>query len=560
MNNIYKQFNWRNHYRRYQSKMLRHQLDALDYMTENNIATICMPTGTGKSRIIYGDMMGCIQEEYNNIFVVVTHRLLLNAQHITELFNTFKPALSNIGFIFIGSSQVDLDDFAEIECNIKLAEYELSYKDLISSTINAQELHEIIKTHKKNNRDIIIISTYNSLGLLKNVDNIHTIYFDEAQYLASPQNTQFRTNFNSLKLNRRFFFTATPKDSIENIDNKDDTFLMNNKKIFGERIGLTFKDAVGSGYIVNPYLHIVYPENYKSTKKYLSPENYTKVIIDSFKRHSEQIKNTSCDSTKLAPKILIKCSSVNDMWNINEVLINNEYVKENNIHIFAGASRSDNNHNCSYLYNTKEIKSKTTFLKHLKELNDIDQAIILHYDILSEGIDVSGITGVMFLSKTLPTKSKIIQTVGRATRLHTLDRSNIENKLLAITDKHKFIKPNCAVIIPILDEDMEDSANGITKLIKTMRDEYNFNPAEMIISGSDIATGKSKNELEHLNNIDTRRRVSRIDKIKHELEILDGIDNEMTINTIINELHDKKENNYNEWINNISKLLLNIED
>ena len=42
-------------------------------------------------------------------------------------------------------------------------------------------------------------------------------------------------------------------------------------------------------------------------------------------------------------------------------------------------------------------------------------AVILHFDTLSEGIDIDGIGGVLFLRKSLP-KVKALQTVGRACR------------------------------------------------------------------------------------------------------------------------------------------------
>jgi len=57
----------------------------------------------------------------------------------------------------------------------------------------------------------------------------------------------------------------------------------------------------------------------------------------------------------------------------------------------------------------------------MKELRDCDNALIFHYDILSEGIDVDGITGVVLLRNMQ--HAKLLQTIGRAVRVYKANPS-----------------------------------------------------------------------------------------------------------------------------------------
>ena len=59
----------------------------------------------------------------------------------------------------------------------------------------------------------------------------------------------------------------------------------------------------------------------------------------------------------------------------------------------------------------------------MTQLEDNEDAILFHYDILTEGIDLPAITGVLPL-RDLPL-IKLIQNVGRSVRLLKEDRENL---------------------------------------------------------------------------------------------------------------------------------------
>jgi superfamily II DNA or RNA helicase len=66
------------------------------------------------------------------------------------------------------------------------------------------------------------------------------------------------------------------------------------------------------------------------------------------------------------------------------------------------------------MVNGVKIKNKEKFVEELKNR---DNCLIFHYDILSEGIDVDGITGVCLMREL--SLAKLLQTVGRALRSKT---------------------------------------------------------------------------------------------------------------------------------------------
>ena len=105
--------------------------------------------------------------------------------------------------------------------------------------------------------------------------------------------------------------------------------------------------------------------------------------------------------------------------------------------------------------------------------------IVLHFDILTEGIDTV-FTGVLPF-KGLG-KLKFIQTYGRVARLDLEDRKRIKNCEITPNDLELMHKPYGWVIIPaLLFEDIDDNQR-IANLVYELRD-YGFNPVDdMVVS------------------------------------------------------------------------------
>ena len=519
MEKHYQTTKFRQAVRHYNNQLMKHQDDILDEMLDKERLTICAPTGTGKSRIIYSDILDKIAHPKPEIFAIATHRLLLNTQHLDEIFNTepFKAAIGGIGYIFVGSAGINETAFHSPETTQSLSELGLNYHDILTTVSNNKELkHEIVR-HMTAQRDVIIITTYNSLGKLRGM-RINSFYADESHMLATTnEQGEFKENFKQITSDNNFFFTATPKDQKEDLS-EGDTFLMDNEEIFGERTGLSYKVALERSLIAKPLIHLVSPVGIKADKdNYVSLENQLLIIRSAFKEHRKTVKDNSKFPEKIAPKILIKASNVSDIWEIYEALKDEFLVFGSD----AGHQTSSkilpelSDHEGNY-------KNKESFLKGLKSLSDNEEAIIIHYDTLSEGIDVPGITGVLFLSAVLPGQSKILQTIGRATRLHSFDRERLFSNKLLPQDFTNFVKPYCSVILPILNYATGYSTEHIAQMVIDLRDNYGFKVATTHELGNDISSRKGKELEEGINELDSvKHSVSLIKEIENLVETID---------------------------------------
>jgi len=157
---------------------------------------------------------------------------------------------------------------------------------------------------------------------------------------------------------------------------------------------------------------------------------------------------------------------------------------------------------------------------------DIEKAIVLHVDTLSEGVNVEGFTGVMFLSDIPPTVMKLLQNVGRALRLNKKDRKYIRDKFISPSNYSLWVKPFSYIILPIYSQESEESQNHISKAIKGLRD-LGVDSNYLISFGSDMAKGTKELPVpgeDEKDYPDPRRKI--IQNIEHQIETLEAIEAE----------------------------------
>lgn len=503
-----------------------------DEMQKKNRLNICIPTGSGKGYMMMVDLLNRVIKSKEEVFAIASHRLMLNGQHMDDIFNMTEPIIGDIGFIFVGSSRYDIDKFQEDpELNKALLKRNLNFNEIFQTTTRKSEVNKWVKFHLEVNRKVVILTTYHSLNCLGDL-YLNTLYCDEAHTLATDTEAQFKENFEKITFDNCFFFTATPKDLNVHNDREDGNdgnfFLMDNQKVFGERIGLTFKECVEKGYIVTPVTHIAVPANYDSNIDYKSVENMSKFVQDTFDAHSTFISRNSKDASKIEPKLLVKCRSVGDMWEIREKLVK----KIPGVNICAGASWNQDGQN--HFINELGITSRGDYLDGIRDIEG--KTIVLHFDVLSEGINISGFTGVMFLGGKLPTIVKTLQNIGRATRLHPEDRKNLLEGKIKVGDYKDWIKPFCVVIIPYYDRESEATCHEISSGIKELRDRYDFDPVYYVSVGSDLGSAEEVIDMNDLNNPDEKKkRVKIIEEIRHEIEELDRKSEEVLSQQKIND-------------------------
>lgn len=516
------------------SSLTEDQRELFDSMQVENRLNICIPTGAGKGYIMMVDLLNRVINSEERVFTIASHRLMLNGQHMNDIFNMTQPLVGDIGFIFVGSSKYDINKFQENPLiNSGLFNKKLSFDDIFQSTTKKLEVNELVDRHLSEGRKVVILTTYHSLNCLGGIE-IDTIYCDEAHMLATDTETaQFKENFQSIKFMNCFFFTATPKDLAEE---GGDFFLMNNKEVFGERIGLTFRECVERGYIVTPVVHVAMPANYDSGVDYKSIQNMSIFVQETFSAHRDFITKNSKDPSKVAPKLLVKCPSVDEMWELRKLLIG----KIPGVAICAGASwnRDGQNHFIDEL----GISGRGDYLDGIRSISG--EAIVLHYDVMSEGINVSGFTGVMFLGGRLPTIVKTLQNTGRATRLHPEDRSKLMKGEIKVGEYGDWIKPFCAVIIPFFDKESEVTSRRISEDIKELRDSFEFNPVYYVSVGNDLGSSEKTEEMDALNRPEGKqKKVKLIEEIKHNIEELDRMEREQEEIKRINDM------SVEEWFN-----------
>jgi len=512
----------------------KHQKEMFDILNKNSKYQFRVPTGVGKGYVMIAHILNNVINTELSKFVISSHRLSLNNQHLRDLINLYIDLnlISKVKFLSVGSQALNInkllsDDYELAKkFNNQVFEYnfgksyKMSQNDIFKSTLTKAEVNKIVNKNTKDGFKTIIISTYNSLDKIKD-QKIDIIYLDEAHILATEKEVaDFKSSYESINSTKRFFFTATPKDVEEQLikdGEASDIFLMNNTDIFGDIYEIKFIDCVQNGYITKPIIHIAYPTDFNESTNYDSVENKTTFIKDTFKAHEKWLKSISHNPTEIEPKVLVRCESVKQMWCLRKELVK---ILDKDIIVCAGASYNDGDE-ANHIIGNKYIKNRDEWLKKLQDVEDNQKMIILNFDIMSEGINISGITGVLFLQGKMPSIAKVIQNIGRTTRLHPIDRNKLKNGEIKVGGEN-WIKPHSAVIIPYWDAASEFTKKILADVVRKLRDSWEFDPHFVLSVGDDFAESDGKNDIEGLNNLDKKAKKAKlIDEINQEIEKLD---------------------------------------
>ena len=511
-------------------------------MQKESLLQLCYACGFGKGYIIGTDLLNQIVNSDNGIYGLCSHRLGLNEQHISDLFDIFmgpkSPLLGSVAFAFVGSSgglsTKDISEDHNLKIDKRLADYnaglsiydKINLKELTLTTTSKEKLSDFIK--KNYNRHVIVVSTYHSSDKLGYIENLKTLYCDEAHELASNFNDSnlkdekgkgsFIKNYLKINSKRKFFFTATPKDCS---DDSLNTYLMNNELLFGRRIGMTHLESIDKGYILGTSIYSAYPEEFNINfgNDFGSIANKAYFIFRIFEFHKEWLKEKS-KSGKIGPKLLVRCSSVEkDLWPIVEQL----KLICGNIKLFASASEDTDKEivNNNIIYQNGEslqfCKKTKTFSKRYKyvdrkdyieaiqNLPDEEEAIVLHHDTISEGINVPGFTCFLPFSDTLIDFVKLYQNVGRVIRLNRIDKYNLSQGLIKIGGDG-WIKPEAQIIIPYWSGTSNTAEEIMVDIIIKLETEINAKTSTEIPYSSNMTTGfSSKPEKTHRKRDDNRK-------------------------------------------------------
>ena len=461
-------------------------VEVLEKLEKNTKGKIIIPTGTGKTFIQGLDLARQIEKtEGFNIYVVLAPRIMLSFQLLVEYQKTMYSKSIDAKYMCVhsGGSTEENDDMAMLRI-----QNNIPYSNIVSTTSSSDIKSEIRKA-KKENKPLIIFSTYNSSERI--VDglgrqNINSTYCDEAHYLVREN---FHMFLKKVKTERLFFFTATEKHS-----ESDEGLGMNNEDVYGEVLYfMSPRQAIDNGLMLRPRIQIVrtMTNDYKFGEDL--DKSFSNVVFQSFRQHEFAIGGQNA-------KLLVVVRGSSDMVRFIESK-ECATLMRSGVYVFAVSSREE----IKNWVNGKQVR-RNEFLDELKQVGSdpTKRMVVLHYDILTEGIDTI-FTGVLPF-KGLG-KLKFIQTYGRVARLEPEDRKRIISGEISSDDLNNMFKPYGWVIIPaLLFEDIDDNKR-IENLVYEIRD-YGFNPVDDLvisnINGDGIGVVKGPDALNEIKKNEPR--------------------------------------------------------
>ena len=394
-----------------------HQLRAYDKMTTEKYGQIIIPTGGGKTYIMIADCLRQLtKNSVSKTIVVVAPRILLANQLSTEF-------LEHI-------SDVDV-------CHVHSGE---------THHFSTTKTDEIENWYHNSIKNQIIFTTYHSLHrLTDSLDvEIDTIYFDEAH------NGTGKSFFESIKVIanrniRRYFFTATPRISRSKNSISAERG-MNNAEIYGDKLEETpAKELIDSGTILYPKV-IPFNTDRERTK------------LNAHEVDCDNLKDIITSLTDNNPKVLVSAPTTRILWNmlthtdIRSWLYSQQY---NIMHITSKHGA---------IINGKKV-GREEFFKTLTlwGKDDTKKVIIFHYSILSEGINVPGLTHSIML-RNLPT-IEMAQTIGRVIRIHEKDKVSMKEGKIPAGQYNLYHKRFGQIVVPMTGKYGERIAKRLQSVV-----------------------------------------------------------------------------------------------
>jgi superfamily II DNA or RNA helicase len=453
-------------------KFYPHQNSALKSIMKNVRAQgvgakgrIVIPTGGGKTAVEAVTLKWQFRKEAGaSVHLVLAPRILL----CNQLLNEYRKILGNDYMSLAFHSGHHEPDYADI-----------AWKE--ESTTSPTTVADYIERSEKLNKPLVIFSTYHSSHRLNHID-FQTMIADESQYCVAEN---FNESIVSINANLKLFFTATEKFTASNSG-----YGLNNVDTYGDRwFYVPARELIAAGIIVAPRLHLMHGQVTDTNQSVLSE------IIEIGKK---QIELT--DAMPYA-KVLYATNGTDDIKTVEDNMTEIQ-VEFPGYDIFTITSKHGPK------INGKEIKRE----KFLEKLKVSKNSLVFHYDILSEGIDVDGITGVVLMRNM--SLSKLLQTIGRAVRLYKAD---------------PLLKPQAWVSVPVINSNKDD-AERVRLIILALRDGGYDISFEDIIETKQNNHEKEDEDLEDAFD-DYKNNFSSLflEEIKHETDFWNNMNKAKTV-------------------------------
>jgi superfamily II DNA or RNA helicase len=448
-------------------KLRKYQTEAANAVFNSAIGQVIAPTGTGKS-VIQGAVFEMLIKAKKGfgIYVVLTPRIMLTNQLMRDVGNHLIKNGISINALTIHSGEGvqfvedDADDYTRwVYANTNN-----------KATTNSAEAMVHIKDAQAAKKPLLICCTYDSVpALIRALRELsiesgasvkaEQVVCDEAHYIVEKK---FNENITNLKPHTKkiHFFTATQKVTAGDESGQGNG--MRNAAFYGDVVSRnTPLQMIEQGYMVRPRIHY---------EKVEAGAGWPKIVMEAYIEHQKHVK--------YGAKMLVCTNGTKTIKKITDTVEFMQWCKEQEITVFAVSSALGSR------INNVEVK-RNDFLKKLKAHKG--KAIILHINILTEGIDVPDITGVMFARNMGLTR--FLQSLGRATRVLPVDAG----KTTADFDKYSetWVKPYAWVIIAEVEGDDDGIVSVLKDHVRKMR-LAGFEPMEEVVIAVDRGLGTSE--------------------------------------------------------------------
>lgn len=400
--------------------LLNYQNRALEAIQSNSKGLIVIPTGGGKTIVFMQDAKNRIAKATQPLtFVIVAPRIMLAVQ-LCEEFESYMKG-ENVSYFHVHSGDV---------------------KNHQSST-NSFDIELFNSISKNSGNHNFIFTTYNSLPRINESGiEIDIVYFDEAHHCVKPSNFVGIAQ-TSASADNAYFFTATPR-----VNNNKES--MNNTVVYGEKIiNIPAQELIDVGSIIPPEIETYEYQTIRTKENaaYVDAENVLGIL--------NQLTECKC------PKVLIAAPSTKVIWSM--------FTESDLINELSSMGYKLMHITSKYgAYIGKKKVSREEFFDKLTEYgNDPEEKFVLfHYSILSEGMNVHGLTHCILL-RNLP-MIEMCQTIGRVVRMHKEDRKAIQEGKIQPGQFQFYKKPCGKIVVPVSENQSKRTLQQLQSVVNAV--------------------------------------------------------------------------------------------
>jgi superfamily II DNA or RNA helicase len=386
-------------------KLRPHQQRAIDAMLTATHGSVYVPTGGGKTLIAIMDLVRRLSASQRPLTaVVICPRLLLVNQLCEEYMEVINTYNMNVEVLHVHSGDT------HYYSTTKPAQIAVH-----TGVCLAAGAHQVIFT------------TYHSLHQIVEAGiDIDVAYFDEAHNATSKQFFP-KTAMVSQMSDACYFFTATPRQSKNPMGRG-----MNNSLVFGKVLHtVPAQELIQSGSIIPPQI-VIHEQDMVTRTKDNAANCDSNTVLDI-------IDNLDADAGQ---KILVAAPSSKIIWGMVAQTAMLQDLSERGydvLHITAkhGAYVNKQKVNREVFFDTLTAWGKDPNRKF----------VVFHYSILSEGMNVPGLTHCVLLRNL--NIVEMAQTIGRVIRMNMDDARDIAEGRITAGDLGSYRKPFGFVTVPI---------------------------------------------------------------------------------------------------------------